>query len=406
MLLATALAAALIGSTQTAQSDAQFESAVTALRDSGGTILLGPRDYGRLVVGPRGPSPLRIVGTRGTRVERLLFDHARQVSAGGFTVAPRVQDAWIEVDASQHVDLHDLLVTAQGTSLSASVVVPDSSDVTIRRSTFTHCGDRSIGFSNCVLLYRWSRRVTVEDNWFHDCYGCDFLHGRFGFDLTIRRNRFERTLPCRMGRYRCGHQDLVEFFLGRRLRVESNHFGVYRSGGAQLYLTNAIDHATIVNNVFVGTDRRVPGYHSRVAVIVGSRGTRRVPHDVKIVNNTILTGARRRDGYEGSIRFSSLYGGVPRRLRPVVANNVIALLGQQWPVCDAARVFAANVVLHGQACTSSNVVGPAELDARGRPTAQSALLIDQASRRWAPSRDITGRRRGPVSDIGAYEFRG
>ena len=194
MLLATALAAALIGSTHTVQSDGQFEAEVSALRDSGGMIVLGAHDYGQLVVGARGPRPLRIVGTRGTRVERLLFDHTQQVSAGGFTVAPQTQDASVEVDASQHVDLHDLLVTAQGTTHSASVVVPDSSDVTIRRSTFTHCGDRSAAWSNCLLLLRWSHRVTVEDDWFHDCYGCDFVHGRFGSDLTIRptasRGRF------------------------------------------------------------------------------------------------------------------------------------------------------------------------------------------------------------------------
>ena len=133
MLLATALAAALIGSAHTVRSDGQFEAAVSALRDSGGTIVLGAHDYGELVVGARGPRPLRIVGTRGTRVQRLLFDHAQQVSAGGFTIAPQAQDAWIEVDASAHVDLHDLLLTAQGTTHTASVVVPDSRDVTIRR---------------------------------------------------------------------------------------------------------------------------------------------------------------------------------------------------------------------------------------------------------------------------------
>jgi hypothetical protein len=85
---------------------------------------------------------------------------------------------------------------------------------------------------------------------------------------------------------------------------------------------------------------------------------------------------------------------------------VIALLGERWPVCDGARVSVANVVLRGQACTSSDQVGPAALDGRGRPTAESALLIDQASRRWAPPRDVTGRRRGAAPDIGAYEFRG
>ena len=405
MLLATVLAAALIGSTQTVRSDAQFESAVSALRDSGGTIVLGARDYGDLVVGARGTRPLRIVGTRGTRVERLLFDHTQQVSAGGFTIAPHLQDAWVEVDASAHVDLHDLHVTAQGTDHLASVVVPDSTDVTIRRSTFTHCGDRSVAWANCLLLWRWSRRVTVEDDWFHDCYGCDFVHGRFGSDLTIRRNRFERALPCRIGVVRCEHQDLIELFAGQRLRVEDNHFGVYERGGAQLYVTGPTDHVRIVNNVFVGTDPRVPGYRSRNGLVVGSKGAKRLPYDVEVVNNTILTGARRRDGYLGSVRINSRYRALARRLRPVFANNVFGFLESRWPVCKASRLTVANVVLRGEPC-SSDEVGPADLDARGRPTAASTLLIDRADRRYAPARDITGRPRGRAPDIGAYEFRG
>jgi hypothetical protein len=406
MLLAAALSAALIGSTHTVRSDAQFAAAVSALRDSGGTIVLGAHDYGRLVVGPRGTRPLRIVGTRGTRVERLLFDHTQQVSAGRFTVAPRTQDASVDVDASAHIDLHDLLVTAQGTSLSAGVVVPDSSDVTIRRSTFTHCGDRSRAWSNCLLLWRFAHRVTVEDDWFHDCYGCDFVHGRFGSDLTILRNRFARALPCRIGRIRCEHQDLIELFAGRGLRVEDNRFGVYERGGAQLYVTGPTDHVRIVNNVFVGTDPRVPGYHSRIGVVVGSKGAKRLPQDVEVVNNTILTGARRRDGYLGSVRINSRYRALPRRLRPVFANNVLGVLERRWPVCPASRLVVSNVVLRGEKCSPSDEVGPAGLDARGRPTADSKLLIDTANRRYAPRRDITGRLRGAAPDIGAYEFRG
>jgi hypothetical protein len=55
-----------------------------------------------------------------------------------------------------------------------------SRHVTIRRSRFTHCGERSPECVNCLMLFRRSRHVTVEDSWFHDCYGCDFIHGRFG----------------------------------------------------------------------------------------------------------------------------------------------------------------------------------------------------------------------------------
>ena len=405
-----ALVASLVlaGGATYVHDEGEFAAAVAARSGSGGTIVLAPGSYGGLVVGPRSSRLLRIVGNRRVRVERLLLDSTQHVSIGRLTIAPRGQDASVEVDASVHVDLHGLLVTAQGTRFSASVVVPDSRDVTIRRSVFTHCGDRSPEWANCLLLERWSHGVTVEDDWFHDCYGCDFVHGRFGSDLTIRRSRFERALPCRIGRRRCAHQDLIELFSGQRLRVEANHFGVYERGGAQLYVTGRTDHVRILNNVFVGTDPRVPGYHSHIALVVGSRGPRAlgVPHDVSIVNNTILTGARRSDGYLGSLRMSSRYGGLPRRARPLLANNVIGFLERRWPVCKSVRASVSNVVVDGVPCSSSDVSGPADLDARDRPTANSSFLIDAANRRYAPRTDITGRPRGRSPDIGAYEYRG
>ena len=60
-------------------------------------------------------------------------------------------------------------------------------------------------------------------------------------------------------------------------------------------MTGRTDHVAILNNVFVGTDPRVPGYRAHIGIVVGSRGPRRLglPRDVRIVNNTILTGARR-----------------------------------------------------------------------------------------------------------------
>ena len=142
--------------------------------------------------------------------------------------------------------------------------------------------------------------------------------------------------------------------------------------------------------------------------VVGSRGPRNLglPRDVRIVNNTILTGARRSDGYLGSLRMSSRYGGLPRRFRPLLANNVIGFLERRWPVCKSVRASVSNVVVDGVPCSSSDVSGPADLDARGRPTADSSLLIDAANRRYAPRTDITGRHRGPSPDIGAYEYRG
>lgn len=385
-------------------SEAQFASAVRRLRDSGGTIVLRPQLYRRLVVPPRSARPLEIVGMRGARVQSFLFDGAQHVSLGRVTVGPISGDAVVEVRSSSQILLHDLVVSARGTRFSSGVLIPDSWGVTIRRSNFSHCGDRSPDFANCVWLYRWSHGVVIEDNRFHDCLGCDFVHGRFGTNLIIRRNFFDRTLPCRMSYYRCGHQDLVQLFAGRHLLVARNHFGVYRSGGAQLYLTDSVDYATIVNNVFVGTDRRVPSYHARMGIVVGSNASRRVPYYAKVLNNTVLTGARRRDGYAGSIRMSTRYGSVPRWKRPIVANNVFALLETPGRVCASAQRFIRNIVIRGRSCTRHEDFGPADLDGSGRPRPDSSV-IDGANRHYAPPIDATGRRRDRAPDIGALEFR-
>jgi Right handed beta helix region len=383
----------------------EFAAAVARLTSSGGRIVLQPGVYGgALVVPARSGAPLRIEGTADTIVERLVLDHADHVSLGHLRISPIAGDAGVDVVASRHVELHDLFVTAQGTTRSASIRIPDSHDVTVRDSEFAHCGDHTAVFVNCLLVLDWASHVVIEDSWFHDCSGCDFVHGRFGSQLTIRRNRFERALPCRLGRVRCGHQDLIELFAGRRLRVEANRFGVYRVGGAQLYLTGPMSDVVVANNLFLGYDRRVPGYRARVGLIVGSSGSGPVPRYVRIVNNTILTGARRLDGYTGSLRMSSRYGGMPRRMRPILANNVIGVLETPNRVCSTARLAVSNVVMRGSPCTRSDVVGSPNLDRRGRPTLDSDLLIDRANRHYAPRSDYDGRRRGRAPDIGAYEY--
>lgn len=385
----------------------QFDHAVRALRKSGGTIRLRRNDYrGELVVGSRSARPLRIVGERGVRIASLTIESAQHVSVSRVTITPMGDDAWLRVSGSRHVDLRDVLVTAKGTRYRATVQVVESRHVAIRGSEFRHCGDRSPLFSNCLHLKHGTRHIRVIGNWFHDCLGCDFIHGLFGYDLTLRGNRFERALPCHTGRERCRHQDLVSFWSGNRLLVEGNSFGVYRRGAAQIYLIRGVDRVSIVNNVFRGTDPKVPGYRARVAIIVGSKGTKRVPRRVRIVNNTILTGARRIDGYAGSIRMSGVYWGLQRRKRPLLANNVIGLLQDPHHVCSVAARATANVVLRGIACRGQNRVGEVHLDVHGRPTAASTLLIDRGVRGLGVRRDIEGRRRDARPDIGAYEYVG
>jgi parallel beta helix pectate lyase-like protein len=385
-------------------SDRAFLRAERALARTGGTIVLQPRLYRRLTISARSRRPLRILGTPGARVEQVYLYGTQRVSFGRITLGPIGGDALLELHKSRDVDLHHLVVTARGGRRSSSVLVADSRLVTIRDSDFSHCGDWSRAFVNCVTLWRWSHDVLIERNRFHDCRGCDFVHGRFGTNLTIRDNTFDRSLPCRIKPYRCGHQDLVQLFAGRHLRVTGNRFGVYRDGGAQLYLTGRVDYATVVNNVFLATDPRVPGYRARMGIVVGSNRSRRLPEYARIVNNTILSGARRRDGYAGSIRMSTRYGAVRHWKRPIVANNVLALLETPGRVCAASQRFLDNVVVRGRSCSREDLVGPAGLDGRGRPRAGSPV-IDGGNRHFAPTRDTTGRRRGAAPDIGAYEFR-
>jgi hypothetical protein len=407
LLLSTDADGRASGSVVHVRNSAQFAAAVARLRDRGGTIRLRRNEYrGDLVVPGRSARPLRIVGERGVRIESLLLERTQHVSVSRVTIAPSAEDAWLRISGSRHVRLDDVLVTAQRTHFRSTVQIAGSSHVDIRHSEFRHCGDRSPLFSNCVHLKPHARHIRLVDNRFHDCRGCDFVHGRFGYDLTLRGNRFERALPCHLSRERCRHQDLVQLWSGTRLLVRGNTFGVYRRGAAQLYLARAVDDVSVVNNVFLGSDPRVPGYRARIAIIVGSKGSKRVPLRVSIVNNTILTGARRIDGYAGSIRMSGVYWSLLRRKRPLLANNVIGLLEVPHHVCSVARRAVSNVVLRGVACRGANLVGQVHLDPRGRPTAGSTLLIDRASRPLSVRRDIDGRLRDSRPDIGAYEYRG
>src|SRR5207244_9314154 len=123
-----------------------------------------------------------------------------------------------------------------------------------------------------------------------------------------------------------------------------------------------MNHVVIVNNLFLGADPRVPGYRPRLGIVVGSAGSDRVPRDVRVMGNTILSGARRADGYAGSLRMSSRYGGLPRSERPLLANNVIGLLEDRAHVCSETSVSLSNVVVRGRRCSRSDRVGPPHLD--------------------------------------------
>jgi hypothetical protein len=364
-LIASILAATAIP----VHTPAEFQSAVEQLRPHGGTIVLLAGRYSEpLVVSGGFGGRLTIVGKPRARVQSLSLDATRYVTVGPLRVTPLTGDALLRVSASRNILLRDLTVTARGTRWSAGVDIPDSTWVTVQQSEFTHCGDLSPNWVNCIRVQEGASHVLVDHDWFHDCLGCDFLHGRVRSHLTVRSSRFERALPCNLaqidrrllrlnlGRYasvRCKHQDLIELFAGDDLRFIRNYFGVYKEGGAQLYVTGPSRRTLIAHNVFRGTDPHVPGWQTPVGVLIGGSSGGPIPTYVRIEHNKIYTGAPRADGYAASISISAGYGWrIPRPQRPLIAHNVIGLLETPARLCNGARLID-NVILRGSGCPLS-----------------------------------------------------
>jgi len=376
-----------------------FARAAARLRVSGGTIVLLRGRYEQLVVGPRGGRTLTIRGTRGASVGRVELLYTRSVRLVRLRLTPRFGDAGVEAVRSTGIRIERALVTGFRTYRTANVYLKRSRGVVISRSRFSRCGEPE----PCVLTGR-SSNLQIVGNRFHDCFGCDFIRGHFGTNVVIRSNRFDRSLVGRCGRDpRCNHQDLVEFHSGRGLLIERNRFGVWQvPGGGQIALFGPVDDAVIRNNVFLRTDPRVPGVVARVGINLG--GLERLAKGVVITHNTILSGAPWR-AWATSVRIKGSYAFLPRRLRPILANNVIRLVATPRVLCGVVRVSMTNVIERGVACSGTDVVGDAGLDAHGRPTARSSLTIDRASQPWRTRYDVRGFRRDARPDIGAYEYR-
>jgi hypothetical protein len=379
-----------------------FQKAVADFRQTGGRIVLLPGDYRRpLVVGPRADSLLDIVGTAGARIQSLRLQHSRNVIVRGLVIHPLTGDAGIVAKRSRRIVFRGDTFTAKGTRFKVGLRLNHSRGVLIRNSTFSHCGDHTPKWSTC-LLPRWAANVRIVHNWFHDCRGCDFVGGRAGPNMVIRENRFDRALVCRTGWAKCVHQDLIELFNADGLVITRNVFGVSQAGGAQLNLATADDDVRVVDNLFLRDDPRAPGVVPRVAILLGTRLSPRMPLRAVVVNNTILSGAPKGAHAASSIVLGPGYPHLLRRNRPLIANNVIGWF--TGPSCGRVRASLKNLVVNGTACGVTDVVGDPLLDPDGRPTASSILVIDQADPALAPAVDIDGAARVGPPDIGAYEF--
>jgi hypothetical protein len=397
------------GPTIRVNGDDEFAAAVAQLRRTGGTIVLGPRRFGQLIVGPRSNKPLVIVAERGAEAQRVLFDHTQQVELSGVRVSPlHTGPATVDVVDSHDITLAQLIVTSGRTRRPAGLAIWRSSRIAVTDSLFERCGDGEL----CVRL-KQTRDVTIANSIFRDCYGCDFVHGHSNTGVELRGNSFQRALvgDCGRDRERCNHQDLVQLVEGGNVVIDGNRFGVHEHGAAQLYLTGEIRRVVITNNVFVPTDPLAPGRLAETAIWVGNKRTTVVPLDVTIEGNTILTGSVRRGGRANrgtanSILLSPAYASKPAALRPLVANNVVGLTGTPDRLCSQVQASVANVVITGTPCSATDVLGEPELDASGQPTAASTLLIDRAFLRYSPPVDIRGIARGETPDVGAFEYVG
>ena len=404
IVLLLAVPARVAAATRRVSNAREFNRAVLADRGSGGRIVVLRGFYSHaLVVGPRSSAPLQVVGSGHSLVRELRIQGSRAVSVSGVAIRPVGGSGGVQVVNSSRVAISRLTFSAAHTGSKVGLVIEHSTRVHVTGNNFSHCGDGFPAPVFCLRL-RGASSTTIAQNRFHDCIGCDFIHGRAGSFVAIVQNRFNRALACRpLATPKCHHDDLIEIFAADVLSVSRNEFGVSEFGGAQLYLSDkgVVDNVRVVNNLFLRTDRLAPGVNPRRAIVVGTRRGTRLPHHVAIINNTILSG----EGTRGtSIRLSPRYRLALGANRPVVVNNVIARQLAPQFACGLAYLSTHNVIADGLACSTMDTVGTPHLDPHGRPTADSLLLINKAARRYAPKRDFTGRLRGAMPDIGCYEY--
>jgi hypothetical protein len=410
LLIAVALGAAAPGAEGaiTVRSSGELAAAVQRVRTSGGTILMGRGSYD-VAIGPRGDRPLTLVARPGATAESLHLNATQSVRIHGLDVRPRGRWVRAEIARSRAIHLEGVTV-AGGPNLGANLSILNSVGVSIVGSTFRRCGEgKTPGAGYCIRAAE-NHTLTIVSNEFRNCFGCDFVHGRANAGLTIRTNSFLRARPGPCGRILdCHHQDLVHLQDGSDVLIDANRFGLQEYGAAQLYLTGAMRRVRITNNVFTGTDPAVRGYMTQIGIWVGNRVAADVPRRVEIVNNTILSGATRvlrRDTQPTttSVYLSPLYPRLPRRDRPLLANNVLLTVETPYRLCPFVRASVRNVVMAGRTCGPTDALARPALGGEGQPTAGSTALIDRADGRYATQHDHLGRARDARADIGAYEY--
>lgn len=374
-------------------SDGASLEAALQRASAGETIELAAGAYPHVTVD--GKKGITISGPRGATLDGITFKGASDVTLKGVTIAPAGdQRAEIVLSGSTNVTVEGVLIDGRDEAVGAGLVADETvNGLTLRDSEVTNCGEGQ----RCVAADS-TAKVLVVGNSFHDCFSCDFIRGSSG--MTIRRNTFERAVAgrCEAEGRECAHNDIIQVMGGGPWSIVGNRFGDSEGGGGALFVSlgrnnedNPIHDVLIASNVFTGAVR-----HFAVNVTGDEAAPAGLISGITIVNNTILS------GQTAAISLADAWATLPEAQRPLVANNVFGRLRNK-DICNRGR-FVANVVVVGSTCTGVTR-GRTALAADGAPTKASTALRDKADPRYAPKRDLAGRKRVGKPDIGAIEYR-
>jgi len=378
------------------KDEASFKAALSQAR-GGTTIRLADGAYPRLEVEKRTfAGPVTIVGSRNAKLAGIDFVQSANFVLKGVTLTPpaNVAATIFITKSSRKIVVDDVLVDGRDERVGAYVKsTDDTSDVTVQNSELTNCGFKG----GCIRP--GARSLRVIGNRFFDCRSCTFIKGG-GNGALVRGNTFDlaHNVRCMGGPKNCPHNDHIHIVGGGPWTITGNRFGDYKEGAAMIYANptvhdqaNPIHDLVIASNLFTG----VGGIAIRIGV--GQKSPAPPPRNVRIVNNTVLSGLR------GAVLLHDPWAQVPAAERPLVANNILSSMSTSN--CARGR-FIRNLVLRGPACPKDRR-GNAKLDAKtAAPTEQSSLVVNKADPRYAPKTDFYGRRRQGRPDIGAIELGG
>ncbi|MDX6564106.1 MAG: hypothetical protein QOD65_3920 [Gaiellales bacterium] len=365
-------------------SDAELASAI-ALALPGDSITLAAGAYAPIAITGRGgpDAELTLRGEPGATIAGLTIVGSTRIAVSDLAVAPAGATAYITVTASSAVTFSRLRVDGGEAGLGAAIwLAADASAVVIRDSTFQHC-------ASPMCIRASGPDILVEHNVFDYLADSDAVHG-FGSGV-IRGNHMDHALPNGNG----NHNDFVQIGEGGPWTIDGNWFGERTSGAASIWIDSinrgVIHDVLVQNNVLTG---HFTGQDVGIFIAGDDRSVALLPSNVRVINNTVTSGLL------NSLRFGRAYSTIPLEQRPLVANNVGDRLAG---MCDRIR-SVDNVFAVGEACSASDVIGNAALDATGAPTAASALLLGRADPSLAPASDFFGCARTAPPDIGAIEL--